>query len=648
MSLNTTDTDARYHLRSTFVAKGKHTSQIESSLEQSRHQAHETTIIASKSFLKQHRESASSINSLSSVSSIDGKSRLTTDLSGESLRSSSEAQFDADVESNIKHAFKASSANTRTNSPVEGAAVTAGNDNRSTIALTNTKIFNLVATQFLTDLRFSFAVAKASMLSEIDSRSSFPPNIKNVKSRKRVTPSPRLAKDGAQRPKVTNSKRASISSSRLASHNSQVEIVIECFTEFWSLILRTWLLCEKVLSRINAIARFFLQTLIWISLLLSIVADIIFILILMMIFAFLVWTAVWALSTSIIATNHVAKTVCRWFWISLICSYDCDISSWLVLYMFFITCSHHTSRSSHVVKPYWGKEIDFISEMNNISRSLSVHETSCNYYSEKIPQIRHDLAISEDVKDILALTQDVICSYIRNISSDLLFYYRHVNIFSKSLLHQVSVTQTHIQSALSNRFSQNLLVEQKMINEKVPSIMSKWHERYEFLENSGAYVSAKVRDSRQKIVELLNRLQEAKSKTLRAKKTIIKTWNLSRRVDRSLDLLRSNSEDLYSYNDVIEVIDEWFVEARSLEILLTLIWSNVTELSGHLSDLTTTKLSADVRFQLGSEELLELHSYMIELRLQARGIQKTVDGARVIKREEVVKQRELDFEASKS
>ncbi len=50
-------------------------------------------------------------------------------------------------------------------------------------------------------------------------------------------------------------------------------------------------------------------------------------------------------------------------------------------------------------------------------------------------------------------------------------YYRHVNIFLNEILRQINVAQAHIQSAIFNRLSTNLVVEQKMLNKKISNII---------------------------------------------------------------------------------------------------------------------------------------------------------------------------------
>jgi len=80
--------------------------------------------------------------------------------------------------------------------------------------------------------------------------------------------------------------------------------------------------------------------------------------------------------------DNVTNHLCYWPWFSLICTYDCSSSSWLVLYLFSSTCLHHTSREDPVVNPYLDVVVDF-GEMGNILRRLSIHETNCDYYGGK-------------------------------------------------------------------------------------------------------------------------------------------------------------------------------------------------------------------------------------------------------------------------
>ena len=98
--------------------------------------------------------------------------------------------------------------------------------------------------------------------------------------------------------------------------------------------------------------------------------------------------------------------------------------------------------------------------------------------------------------------------------------------------------------------------------------------------------------------------------------------------------MRSESPELYSYNDVIDCLNESIIEIKTVDAIYTLIWNNVTELSKHLSDFAGIKLSVDMHSQLGSEGLLQLQFRMMSFKPSVQGIKKTIDGAQVIESDE--------------
>ncbi len=77
----------------------------------------------------------------------------------------------------------------------------------------------------------------------------------------------------------------------------------------------------------------------------------------------------------------------------------------------------------------------------------------------------------KDAKNTMHLVQKKIYSFLIIILTRLLMYYRHVNIFLNEILRQINVAQAHIQSAIFNRLSTNLVVEQKMLNKKISNII---------------------------------------------------------------------------------------------------------------------------------------------------------------------------------
>jgi len=163
-----------------------------------------------------------------------------------------------------------------------------------------------------------------------------------------------------------------------------------------------------------------------------------------------------------------------------------------VLYLLSSTCSHHMFRSKLGVNSHWETEIGF-GNLGNIPRILSAHETRCSFYSAKLPLILNGLAIPENNKNNLLSTQDEICTYLGNFSSLLPSYYRHANIFLESLLYHVNVTRTHIQSALTDDSSHDMLVEQKWVSNELSNFMTTWQERIDYLLDPREFLVQEVR-----------------------------------------------------------------------------------------------------------------------------------------------------------
>lgn len=186
-----------------------------------------------------------------------------------------------------------------------------------------------------------------------------------------------------------------------------------------------------------------------------------------------------------------------------------------------------------------------------------------------------------------------MCVNIKNISNDLSQYYRHVNIFADSLLRQINVTDTDIQSALTNSISQNDLFEQRIFD-KISVIIIIWKKKYVLLEDLEVLIINRVRESRNRVDVFRTLLKNVRQKTLRAKTNVIKQWSLSRRWDRYVDLLRVESEELYSYNDVIDTLNQFCKKIEILEQFFTTTWNNITDINKRLRDLAASKLFVDI------------------------------------------------------
>ena len=211
----------------------------------------------------------------------------------------------------------------------------------------------------------------------------------------------------------------------------------------------------------------------------------IFVLICVIICVFLIWIVLWTLNNFVNVVNVTTHKLCQWHWINSICFYDCDGFSMLIHYMFFTICVHYLFDENRRVQLLWEKNINFFFHaMSNISKRLIVHQINCNYFIAQISQIRNEMTISKENKKKLLIMQVEMCFYVKNISRDLLFYYRHVNIFFRFVLHQINVTQKHIHNVLINSIFQDLLIKQKMINNYIFNILIKWQKKYKFFKNS--------------------------------------------------------------------------------------------------------------------------------------------------------------------
>ncbi|KAL8831970.1 MAG: hypothetical protein Q9191_000570 [Dirinaria sp. TL-2023a] len=163
--------------------------------------------------------------------------------------------------------------------------------------------------------------------------------------------------------------------------------------------------------------------------------------------------------------------------------------------------------------------------------------------------------------------------------------------------------------------------------------MTIWQRRFAFLEGPGVRVINRVRKSRNTLGRFQIKLESATRETSKARTNVIKTWSLLRRVSRFIGLVRVEPEELYSYNDAIETLDECYKEMKHLEQLYTTIWNNITDINGKIRDLAASKFSADIQSQFGQDGLEELYFLWLGVGSGARSLQKTIDGALLIKKE---------------
>ena len=86
-------------------------------------------------------------------------------------------------------------------------------------------------------------------------------------------------------------------------------------------------------------------------------------------------------------------------------------------------------------------------------------------------------------------------------------------------------------------------------------------------------------------------------------------------------------------NDALATLHEWSADNRVSHTLLTVLYSNTTEIRAGLNKLASTQFSADARFQLGPDGLTELYAYMSGIKTDTRDVQRSITGVKVIKRD---------------
>jgi len=396
-------------------------------------------------------------------------------------------------------------------------------------------------------------------------------------------------------------------------------------------ISKTWLLsiCQAIYNGLFvrvSLSRIFPRLLNWASTLTSIIVAIIFISALVVFFSPLIWLVVWAWDIPVNAIDHWTKDICYWSWLSPICSYGCSISPWFVLYMFSDTCSYGTSRKGPLVKPSW-QTANASDKIDSIPRLIDVHEFKCRFYSEGLPIIRDGLPILEDAKETLQLTQNEICSGLKDSSIYLPPFYRHLDLSSKALLRHVDSRQAWFKDVWASIFSKSITVQQEKLNEELPDIVTQWQKKYEDLVTPGQQVMKKVQASREKLGAHLSILEDLKQQTSRARIDEISSWSLLRRIMRSAGLLGLEAPELYGSDNALESLDGWIAETTFVVKLYTGIDYQVAKAHNSLLDVAASKFAADVHAQLGPDALLDLHSYWTEMGSKAQEVRESVDGA---------------------
>ena len=235
----------------------------------------------------------------------------------------------------------------------------------------------------------------------------------------------------------------------------------------------TWLieLFSNINDRIMNLIFSFSKWLKWTSISITFIFDMIFLSIFVMIFVVLFWFFIWTFIISIDTLNNAINVECRWIWFNSICTYECNVSFWFIVYLFFNICFHRIFRDICIAEFYWETKIDF-NETSNIFKILIFHEFKCNYFTTKISRIRQNLFISKNDKNRLISMHKYICSHMSNFFHELFVYYRYVNIFSKSFFQQMNVIKKQIETTLTNNFSRNAFANQKSLKKKFVNIIS--------------------------------------------------------------------------------------------------------------------------------------------------------------------------------
>ena len=76
----------------------------------------------------------------------------------------------------------------------------------------------------------------------------------------------------------------------------------------------------------------------------------------------------------------------------------------------------------------------------------------------------------------------------------------------------------------------------------------------------------------------------------------MKKWPIVRRAGRAIGLFRVEAEELHMENDTLAALHKWSADNRVSHTLLTVLYSNTTEMRAGLNKLASTQFSADARF----------------------------------------------------
>lgn len=102
-------------------------------------------------------------------------------------------------------------------------------------------------------------------------------------------------------------------------------------------------------------------------------------------------------------------------------------------------------------------------------------------------------------------------------------------------------------------------------------------------------------------------------------------------------MLRVEPEELYDYNESLATMYVFRKELSVSDEIFELTRKNVTSLDKDLRNMAKSRFSVDIEFKAGPDGLLDLISYVNQVGSNAQGIGKTVEVARVVKKEAVAK-----------
>ncbi|KAL8840120.1 MAG: hypothetical protein Q9170_001468 [Blastenia crenularia] len=307
-------------------------------------------------------------------------------------------------------------------------------------------------------------------------------------------------------------------------------------------------------------------------------------------------------------------------------------SSFLTIYVFHGTCSKFAVGDPLGIgeQPFWDTGVDTI-RTDYILHDLDQHLNKCRSVEARIHRVRTAFAVSEEEQEILLRSQINICRIIGGISGGLPRFYRHAATFSDGLMQHIDTTQGKIETVIKDE-SRDAVIEQYNLSHLVPGMLRKWQRRYIDLAVHGENAKGEVVKAVDLAGSLHDGLQNAKLQTARARLDKIKRFPLLRRIGRALRLFRVPPEELFGLDEALDGLEELLAGDLARIALLTFIRDNFTHLGASLSELARQQFTADVRFEIGPGGMLDLLEHYTNLKKGTRGVIKSIDGAKVVKR----------------